>query len=107
MSNSPNPLESIVLPENLDKIVYYVDEKIENCCYFKIEKEDHTLGNIIHCKLLKEYHVVFSGYKRTHPLEHFIFIKIVTDGSLSPLIILDSVLKDVYIELSCLENIKY
>jgi DNA-directed RNA polymerase II subunit RPB11 len=104
MSNAPNPLESLVLPETLQKITFYKDENNVNCVYFKIEKEDHTLGNLIHSKLLKENHVLFSGYKRTHPLDHFIFFKIITDGFISPVEAFDSVLKDLYIELSYIED---
>jgi DNA-directed RNA polymerase II subunit RPB11 len=104
MSNAPNPLESIILPENLKKITYYRDEKIKNCGYFKIEKEDHTIGNLLHSKISKEKHVTFSGYKKIHPLEHYIFLKIITDGFFSPIEVFDTILKDLYIELSFLED---
>jgi DNA-directed RNA polymerase II subunit RPB11 len=105
MSNAPNALESILLPENLQKIIFYQDEKIKNCGYFKIEKEDHTIGNLLHSKISKENHVIFSGYKKMHPLEHYIFIKIITDGFYSPIEIIDIVLKNLYIELSLLEDL--
>mmetsp|Transcript_12574 Transcript_12574/g.32439 ORF Transcript_12574/g.32439 Transcript_12574/m.32439 type:complete len:107 (+) Transcript_12574:261-581(+) len=104
MSNTPNALESLVLPETSQKITFYKDEKNKNCGYFKIEKEDHTLGHLIHSKLSKEKNVIFSGYKRPHPLEHFIYLKIVTDGVFSPKDAFDSVLKDLYIEFSYLED---
>jgi len=104
MSNTPNVLESLILPEVLQKIIFYKDENNKNCGFFKIEKEDHSLGYLLHSKLSKEKNVVFSGYKKPHPLEHFIYLKIITDGLFSPKEALDSVLKDLYIELSFLED---
>jgi len=104
MSNAPNSLESLVMPQTLQKITFYNDETNFNCIYFKIEKEDHTLGHLIHNKLVKEKHVIFAGYKRPHPLDHFIFMKIITDGCISPKDAFDFTLKDLYIEFSRLED---
>ncbi|AFP65318.1 ring-box protein 11 (nucleomorph) [Chroomonas mesostigmatica CCMP1168] len=104
MSNTPNPLDAITVPASLKKINYYKDEKKLNCGYIKIEREDHTLGNIIHKNILKNKFVVFSGYKKTHPLEYFILFKIITDGNISPLTAFENVLQDIYIQLSQLET---
>mmetsp|Transcript_83628 Transcript_83628/g.125422 ORF Transcript_83628/g.125422 Transcript_83628/m.125422 type:complete len:112 (-) Transcript_83628:68-403(-) len=105
MSNIPNSLDSIIIPEKKEKLSFYQDRKIKNCAFFKIEREDHTLGNIIHSQLLKDENVLFCGYKRPHPLEHFIIVKIITTGKVLPIKVFDSALKDLYIEFSYLEDI--
>lgn len=105
MSNAPNPLESLILHELSPKIIYYRDEKNENCGYFKIEKEDHTLGHLLYSRLILEKNIIFSGYKKPHPLDHFIFLKIVTDGTIKPKFSFDLVLKDLYIEFSFIEDL--
>ncbi len=104
MSNIPDPLDSIVLPEKRPKIKFFPDKTKKNCGFFKIEREDHTLGNIIHSQLLKNENVLFCGYKRPHPLEHFIIVKVITNGKASPIKIFDSTLKDLYIQFSYLED---
>nr|UXY87467.1 DNA-directed RNA polymerase II complex subunit Rpb11 [Cryptomonas sp.] len=104
MSNIPNSLESIVLSEKVQKIDFQKDKNILNCGHFKIQKEDHTIGILIQRQLLKEPNVIFSGYKRLHPLEHFIVLKIITNGKMSPVDALDVALKNLYIEFSILED---
>lgn len=36
-----------------------------NSSIFTFNKEDHTLGNMLRAHLLKDPHVIFSGYKST------------------------------------------
>jgi DNA-directed RNA polymerase II subunit RPB11 len=43
---------------------------------FTINKEDHTVGNMIRHQLLKDPQVLFAGYKNPHPLEHKIILRI-------------------------------
>ncbi len=105
MSNFPNPLDSVIIPEKKQKLSFLQDKNLKNCGFFKIEREDHTLGNIIHSQLLKNENVLFCGYKRPHPLEHFIIIRIITTGYISPLKAFDIALKDLYIELSYLGDL--
>ena len=86
------------------KIKWKIDPFVQNSGIFRITKEDHTIGNIIHYKLLTLKDVIFCAYKKPHPLEHFIILKIITNGKLTPLQALDCCLKDLYIELSILEE---
>jgi DNA-directed RNA polymerase II subunit RPB11 len=104
MNNIPNSLDSIILSDKLCKIEY--SKKKENLNYgiFKIQREDHTIGELIQTHLLKEENVIFSGYKQIHPLEHYIVLKIITNGVISPIEAFDLVLKDLYIEFSLLEE---
>jgi len=53
---------------------------------------------------LKNKNVLFCGYKKPHPLEHFIILKIITNGEETPEKVLDSTLKDLYIEFSYFED---
>ena len=41
---------------------------IPNTSLFKINKEDHTLGNMLRGQLLHSPHVLFSGYRVPHPM---------------------------------------
>jgi DNA-directed RNA polymerase II subunit RPB11 len=61
------------------------DTKIPNMAEFIVQKEDHTLGNLLRMEMLKQPHVLFSGYRMPHPLEHFFVLKIQTTKSSTPL----------------------
>jgi DNA-directed RNA polymerase II subunit RPB11 len=104
MINIPNQPDSIVFSEKTEKIEFYKDKRNLNYGYFKIQKEDHTIGDLIQTQLLKEKNVVFSSYKQFHPLEHLIVLKIITNGIITPVEALDLALKDLYIEFSLLEE---
>ena len=54
------------------------------------------------CSEIKD--VTFCAYKKSHPLENFIVLKIVTKDNMTPIQALDSSLKDLYIELSVIEE---
>ena len=43
-----------------------------------VEREDHTLGNMLRMQLLEDPDVIFSGYRVQHPLEPAIQCKIQT-----------------------------
>ncbi|KAG2378655.1 hypothetical protein C9374_008294 [Naegleria lovaniensis] len=59
-------------------------EKMPNAANFIVNKEDHTLGNIIRMRLHEDRRVLFAGYKIPHPLEHHIEIKIQTTEDSEP-----------------------
>lgn len=52
------------------------DTGVQNCYEFKIEREDHTLGNLMTQQLLTEERVLFAGYRIHHPLDDFIYLKV-------------------------------
>ena len=54
------------------------DTKLPNAATFIIEREDHTLGNILRMQLLEDKEVHFSGYRVQHPLEPAIQVKVQT-----------------------------
>ncbi|KAL9646456.1 hypothetical protein ABK040_006453 [Willaertia magna] len=67
-------------------------EKMPNAASFTINKEDHTLGNIVRMKLLEDKRVLFAGYRIPHPLEHHIEVKLQTIDQWEPReVLVDSV----------------
>ena len=104
MNNIPSYLDSVMLPDQLSKVEFFKNKENLNYGIFKIQKEDHTIGDLIQRQLLKEPDVIYSGYKQIHPLEHYIILKIITNGKFSPIEAFDKVLKDLYIEFSLLEE---
>ncbi|KAL0335671.1 UNVERIFIED_CONTAM: DNA-directed RNA polymerases II, IV and V subunit [Sesamum radiatum] len=45
--NAPDRYERFVVPEGVSKVSYERDTKIINAASFTIEREDHTIGNIL------------------------------------------------------------
>ncbi|ELW56446.1 DNA-directed RNA polymerase II subunit RPB11-a [Tupaia chinensis] len=88
----------------LPRITINKDTKVPNACLFTINKEDHTLGNIIKSQLLKDPQVLFAGYKVPHPLEHKIIIRVQTTPDYSPQEAFTNAITDLISELSLLEE---
>lgn len=78
MTNAPDEHASFLLPDGVDKLSYILDTKLKNAGTFKIEREDHTIGNLLRMQLLSDPDVIFVGYKNPHPLEHHIVLKVQT-----------------------------
>eukprot|EP00095_Tigriopus_kingsejongensis_P000257 snap_masked-scaffold272_size230267-processed-gene-0.13 protein:Tk00257 transcript:snap_masked-scaffold272_size230267-processed-gene-0.13-mRNA-1 annotation:"dna-directed rna polymerase ii subunit rpb11" len=86
------------------KITKEQDTKVPNASLFTINKEDHTLGNMIRCQLLKDPSVLFSGYKNPHPLEHKVILRIQTTSDYTPQEALMNAITDLISELSLFEE---
>jgi DNA-directed RNA polymerase II subunit RPB11 len=82
--NQPDRYERFVLPEHAKKLDYVPDTKLENAGTYTVEREDHTLGNLVRMQLFRDPDVVFSGYRIPHPLEPRMLIKVQTTGSKPP-----------------------
>lgn len=62
-----------------NNLQYTDDLKIPNAGSFKILNEDHTLGNLLKDEILTDVsQVIFAGYKKPHPLEKHVILKIQT-----------------------------
>ena len=61
----------------------YAEDKI-NIGVLQVFDEDHTLGNLVRHHLLKDKTVKFAGYKKPHPLENYIEVKVQTNGAKKP-----------------------
>jgi DNA-directed RNA polymerase II subunit RPB11 len=51
---------------------------------FKVNKEDHTLGNLMQTTLVRFNYVLFAGYIVEHPNEPYFKLRIQTDGTVTP-----------------------
>ncbi|PRP74070.1 DNA-directed RNA polymerase II subunit RPB11-a-like [Planoprotostelium fungivorum] len=102
--NRPDDYELFVLNEGQKKVSVQNDTKVKNCSLFTMQKEDHTLGNIIRMQLHRDKDVVFAGYRMPHPLEHAIAIRVQTNGNETPERALATSLTDLISEFSLLEE---
>lgn len=60
------------------------DTKVPNAAIIKIEREDHTLANLLRAQLLKDEKVLFAAYKVEHPLFANFVLRIQTEDDYSP-----------------------
>ncbi|XP_037952609.1 DNA-directed RNA polymerase II subunit RPB11 isoform X2 [Teleopsis dalmanni] len=102
--NAPPTFESFLLYDGEKKIIRELDTKVPNAAIFTINKEDHTLGNMIRNQLLKDPNVLFAGYKVPHPLEHKFVLRIQTTSESSPQEALTNAITDLLSELSLFEE---
>lgn len=107
------------------RIIKELDTKVTNAAIFTVNKEDHTLGNMIrkcvliihykyfyflifkffiHSQLLKDPNVLFAGYKVPHPLEHKFVIRIQTTSNYSPQDAFMNAITDLISELSLIDE---
>ncbi|KAG0485833.1 hypothetical protein HPP92_009912, partial [Vanilla planifolia] len=82
--NAPDRYERFVVPEGTKKVSYERDTKIVNAGSFSVEREDHTIGNILRMQLHRDPNVLFAGYKLPHPLQYKIVVRIHTTSQSSP-----------------------
>ncbi|KAE8749674.1 DNA-directed RNA polymerase II subunit RPB11 [Frankliniella fusca] len=102
--NAPPTFESFLLFEGEKKIIKELDQKVPNAAIFTVNKEDHTLGNMIRHQLLKDPNVLFAGYKQPHPLEHKFVLRIQTTPDYTPQDALTHAITDLLAELSLFEE---
>ena len=57
------------VPEGVPKVSVKQDQKAHNAIQIKVEREDHTIGNLVRHQLHRDSDVLFAGYKVNHPLE--------------------------------------
>ncbi|KAH9847450.1 RBP11-like subunits of RNA polymerase [Lenzites betulinus] len=88
--NAPNRYELYVLDEGERPVEVTEDSKIPNAATIKIVKQDHTLANLLRSQLLSMPQVLFAGYKVPHPLHPYFLLKIQTDGSETPVQVLET-----------------
>ncbi|PAV63419.1 hypothetical protein WR25_08384 [Diploscapter pachys] len=104
--NAPPAFESFLIFDGEKKITYQPDTQVSNAFVFTINKEDHTLGNMLKNQLLKDPNVVFAGYKNPHPLEHKILLRVQVkpDHSSTPVEVLNNAITDLISELALFEE---
>ena len=82
--NAPPRYERFVVPEGVKKVSHERDTKIVNAAAFTIEREDHTIGNLVRMELHRDPTVLFAGYKLPHPLLYKVILRIQTTSQSSP-----------------------
>eukprot|EP00505_MAST-04D_sp_SCG-Rhode-Island_P006095 Stramenopile-MAST_4_protein_6095 len=93
--NAPERKSSFVLDRGQRKITYEADTRIENGGNFVINKEDHTIGNLLVSDLVKNEHIKFAAYQKPHALLTHINLKVATDGAKTPLKVMIESVKNI------------
>jgi len=101
--NAP-PRHELYDEPGVRKITYEKDTKVPNSGTFTIQKEDHTLGTLLTAHLLQNPHVLFAGYKKPHPLEHHIVLRVQTVPESDPITVFSATLEQMRDEVSLLEE---
>mmetsp|Transcript_10521 Transcript_10521/g.38718 ORF Transcript_10521/g.38718 Transcript_10521/m.38718 type:complete len:120 (-) Transcript_10521:382-741(-) len=102
--NRPDQFERFVLPDGVRKVTYEKDTKVVNAAKVKIEREDHTLGNLLRMQLHRDNRVLFAGYMVPHPLEHHFVLRVQTIPNTSPFEVIKAAVDDLQKELTILEQ---
>lgn len=88
----------------LVRISYEIDTKLADSGTFIIQKEDHTLGNIVRMSLLDDRRVLFAGYRIPHPLVPSMNVKIRTRPTADPTGVMKDALDRLGSEFRSLEE---
>merc|ERR1712130_42659 len=102
--NAPPRFESFMLYDGEKKIEVKKEVNVSDACLFTLNREDHTLGNILKTQLLRDPKVLFAGYKNPHPLENRVIIRVQTTPDHSPQDAFTNAITDLLSELSLLEE---
>lgn len=102
--NAPDRYERFVVPEGVQKVSYERDTKVLNAGTFVLQREDHTIGNLLRMQLHRDRHVHFAGYKLPHPLKYEVVVKIQTSSQSSPIQAYKQALTDLKGELDHMEE---
>lgn len=71
-------------PEGVPKVTVTPDLRMPNAAIIKIEREDHTLGNILTQQLVKDPRVLYAAYKVEHPLFANFVMRVQTEDGYTP-----------------------
>lgn len=103
--NAPDRYERFVVPEGMKKVTYERDMKVMNAASFTVQREDHTIGNVVRMQLHRDPNVLFSGYKLPHPLQYKVIIKVQTTSQSSPMQAYNQAINDLDKELDHLKQV--
>ena len=71
---------------------------------FTINKEDHTVGNLLRMQLLRDGDTRFAGYQLPHPLEHVCHVKVETTPGRAPVEVMGAAVTDLRQEVELLDR---
>ncbi len=87
-----------------NRISFERDSKLPNAGTFTIQREDHTIGNLLRMQLHQDHEVQFSGYKHPHPLDYHILVKVQTTNKSSPIMAMNGAIKDLTDEITSIRE---
>ncbi|KAJ2725779.1 DNA-directed RNA polymerase II core subunit [Coemansia sp. Benny D115] len=96
--NAPERFEMFMLPEGARKIDIIKDAKMANCLQFNIQREDHTIANILRYKLINHPQVSFIAYRQPHPLEYYVELKVQTTARTTPIDVVKEAIQSLMLE---------
>ncbi|SGZ49565.1 CIC11C00000001006 [Sungouiella intermedia] len=102
--NAPDRFELFILPDGVEKIKIVPDTKVPNAAIIKIEREDHTLANLLRAQLAKDDKVIFAAYKVEHPLFANFVLRIQTEDDYTPREALKNACSSLISELDVLKT---
>lgn len=98
--NAPDRFELFLLADGEKKIEEQPYSGMSNTSDFLIKKEDHTIGNLLSEHLKMHPKVAMAGYKVGHPNVPELFIRVQTNGEITPREAVVEVLKNLMVSLS-------
>ncbi|KAJ2158063.1 DNA-directed RNA polymerase II core subunit [Coemansia sp. RSA 552] len=96
--NAPERHEMFTLPDGARKIDIVKDSKMANCIQFNIQREDHTVANILRYKILQHPQVLFAAYRMPHPLEYYVELKVQTTSRTTPVEVMKEAIESLMLE---------
>ncbi|EOR01933.1 DNA-directed RNA polymerase II subunit rpb11 [Wallemia ichthyophaga EXF-994] len=66
--NAPNRSELFIVPDEEPKVSVVDDSRIPSTSTITLNRQDHTIANLISNEMTKNKDVIFSGYRVPHPL---------------------------------------
>ena len=93
--NAPERHRSYQLDEGQARMTYEPDQRVASAGTFTINKEDHTVGNLLRMQLLRDGDTRFAGYQLPHPLEHVCHVKVETAPGRAPVEVMGGAVTDL------------
>lgn len=72
--------DSLVDMKGDRKITELISSTMPNSSLFKLEKEDHTVANLLRMKLHENSFVQIAGYRVPHPTQHRVELRVQTSA---------------------------
>ena len=102
--NAPERHRSYQLDEGQARMTYEPDQRVASAGTFTINKEDHTVGNLLRMQLLRDGDTRFAGYQLPHPLEHVCHVKVESTPGRAPVEVMGSAVTDLRQEVELLDR---
>ena len=102
--NAPERHRSYQLDEGQARMTYEPDQRVASAGTFTINKEDHTVGNLLRMQLLRDGDTRFAGYQLPHPLEHVCHVKVETQPGRAPVEVMGGAVTDLRQEVELLDR---